>query len=133
MPIYEYLCEACKNQIEVMQKFTDPAPETCASCGNGPMVKQMSLSSFALKGTGWYETDFKGKPKVPSPPKDGENSETTAPSQAESKAANAGATADKVDAARTSSDKPTSANKASPESAPSPSKSESSKSEGSKT
>lgn len=128
MPIYEYLCEACNDQIEVMQKFTDPAPETCASCGKGPMAKQMSLSSFALKGTGWYETDFKSKPKVPSPPKDGENSEPTASSQTESKAGNAGASGDKVDAATPSSDKPTAGNKASPQSTPSPSKSESSKS-----
>ena len=48
------------NEIEVMQKYTDPAPTTCESCGKGPMVKQLSLSSFALKGTGWYVTDFRG-------------------------------------------------------------------------
>jgi putative FmdB family regulatory protein len=60
MPIYEYQCEACSKSTEVMQKSTDPAPATCESCGKGPMVKQLSMSSFALKGTGWYVTDFKG-------------------------------------------------------------------------
>jgi putative FmdB family regulatory protein len=63
MPIYEYLCEACQTQIEIMQKFTDPAPTKCETCGKGPMVKQLSLSSFALKGTGWYVTDYKTKPR----------------------------------------------------------------------
>ena len=60
MPIYEYRCEACATPVEVMQKSTDPAPEACETCGKGPMVKQLSMSSFALKGTGWYVTDFKG-------------------------------------------------------------------------
>ena len=60
MPIYEYRCEACEKTVEVMQKSTDPVPAQCESCGKGPMVKQLSMSSFALKGTGWYVTDFKG-------------------------------------------------------------------------
>jgi putative FmdB family regulatory protein len=60
MPIYEYRCESCNVPVEVMQKSTDPAPAACEACGDGPMVKQLSMSSFALKGTGWYVTDFKG-------------------------------------------------------------------------
>jgi putative FmdB family regulatory protein len=60
MPIYEYRCEACHVPTEIMQKSTDPAPAACEKCGKGPMIKQLSLSSFALKGTGWYVTDFKG-------------------------------------------------------------------------
>jgi putative FmdB family regulatory protein len=60
MPIYEYRCESCHVPVEVMQKSTDPAPDACDKCGKGPMIKQLSMSSFALKGTGWYVTDFKG-------------------------------------------------------------------------
>jgi putative FmdB family regulatory protein len=60
MPIYEYQCEACQSLVEVMQKSTEPAPANCEKCGKGPMIKQLSLSGFALKGTGWYVTDFKG-------------------------------------------------------------------------
>lgn len=60
MPIYEYACVECKKTAEVMQKSTDPAPERCESCGGGPLEKLVSRSSFALKGTGWYVTDFKG-------------------------------------------------------------------------
>ena len=72
MPIYEYLCESCHIPVEVMQKSTDPAPQACEKCGKGPMVKQLSMSSFALRGNGWYVTDFKGGNKsAPSdaPPK----------------------------------------------------------------
>jgi putative FmdB family regulatory protein len=60
MPLYEYKCSACSHLDEVLQKMSDPAPEACSQCGKGPMVKQMSMTSFALKGTGWYVTDFKG-------------------------------------------------------------------------
>lgn len=61
MPIYEYSCKACHHVEELMQKISDPAPATCSQCGKGPMEKQMSRStSFALRGTGWYVTDFKG-------------------------------------------------------------------------
>jgi len=77
MPIYEYLCESCHKQAEFMQKFTDPAPAKCEACGKGPMVKQLSRTSFALKGTGWYVTDFKGGSSKP-------------PSSADSKDAEAG-------------------------------------------
>ena len=67
MPIYEYRCEKCGATVEVMQKIADPAPATCETCGVGPMEKLLSRSSFALKGTGWYVTDFKGGsgPKEP--------------------------------------------------------------------
>jgi putative FmdB family regulatory protein len=60
MPIYEFLCQSCHVPVEIMQKSTDPVPQACEKCGSGPMVKQLSLSSFALKGSGWYVTDFKG-------------------------------------------------------------------------
>ncbi|MCX6125307.1 MAG: zinc ribbon domain-containing protein [Proteobacteria bacterium] len=60
MPIYEYSCRACGHLEEILQKMSDPAPTACSQCGKGPVEKQMSLSSFALKGTGWYVTDFKG-------------------------------------------------------------------------
>ena len=58
MPLYEYECASCKKTHEVMQKFSDPPLEKCPECG-GPLSKLMSLSSFALKGGGWYTTDYK--------------------------------------------------------------------------
>lgn len=59
MPIYEYRCSRCDNRIEVLQKADDPPPQACYVCDNGRMEKQLSSTSFHLKGKGWYETDFK--------------------------------------------------------------------------
>lgn len=58
MPLYEYGCESCNQVHEVMQKFSDQPLAECPSC-QGPVRKLMSRSSFALKGTGWYSTDYK--------------------------------------------------------------------------
>lgn len=58
MPIYEYQCTKCQDVVEVMQKFSDTPLTVCEKCG-GELQKQVSRSSFALKGTGWYTTDYK--------------------------------------------------------------------------
>ncbi len=58
MPLYEYLCEKCERAFEVTQKFEDPPLESCPECG-APVKKLMSLGGFALKGNGWYTTDYK--------------------------------------------------------------------------
>ena len=60
MPIYEYECLKCGKQFEVWQKFSDEPVKVCKYCG-GPVRKLVSLSSFHLKGSGWYATDYKGK------------------------------------------------------------------------
>lgn len=60
MPLYEYQCEACKKVHEVMQKFSDAPLAECVDC-KGPVTKLVSLGSFALKGSGWYTTDYKRK------------------------------------------------------------------------
>lgn len=57
MPIYEYKCLKCEKIHEVMQKFSDEPLSTCPSCG-GQLKKLISNSSFILKGTGWYKTDY---------------------------------------------------------------------------
>ncbi len=63
MPIYEYKCKKCGKEFEVFQHMSDPAVKSCRFC-KGPVSKLMSLSSFHLKGSGWYVTDYGGK-KVP--------------------------------------------------------------------
>jgi len=60
MPLYEYECQKCEKVHEIMQKFSDPLMKDCPDC-SGPVQKLMSLSSFSLKGTGWYTTDYKRK------------------------------------------------------------------------
>src|SRR6476619_6316011 len=60
MPFYEYECQNCKFYTELMLKITDPPLEKCPSCGKKTMQKLISAPVFRLKGSGWYETDFKG-------------------------------------------------------------------------
>lgn len=62
MPIYEYACTKCGHEFDEIQKFSDPPIQKCPKC-KGKVEKKMSLPSFQLKGTGWYVTDFKDKPK----------------------------------------------------------------------
>jgi putative FmdB family regulatory protein len=64
MPIYEYKCRKCGKQFEEFQGITDPELKSCRFC-KGKVQKLLSLSSFSLKGTGWYATDYGGK-KAPS-------------------------------------------------------------------
>ncbi|MDY0360779.1 MAG: zinc ribbon domain-containing protein [Desulforegulaceae bacterium] len=61
MPIYEYGCENCGKVDEVIQGISEEGPKTCRFCGKGPMKRLISKSSFHLKGTGWYVTDYGGK------------------------------------------------------------------------
>jgi putative FmdB family regulatory protein len=60
MPIYEYVCEKCGAQIEVMQKVGDAPLKRCQKC-RGKLEKIVSRTSFQLKGSGWYMTDYSRK------------------------------------------------------------------------
>ncbi|MET0068845.1 MAG: zinc ribbon domain-containing protein [Candidatus Thiodiazotropha sp.] len=59
MPIYEYRCEACDHELEAIQKMSDPALSECPECKQDTLKKIISAAAFRLKGSGWYETDFK--------------------------------------------------------------------------
>ena len=61
MPLYEYRCESCDHQFEVIQKFSDPHVSVCPKCGGGPVVKLISSPAFTFKGTGFYITDYARK------------------------------------------------------------------------
>ena len=60
MPIYEYRCESCGHEQEVMQKMSDAPLTTCPECNKDTYKKLISAAGFQLKGNGWYATDFKG-------------------------------------------------------------------------
>jgi putative FmdB family regulatory protein len=60
MPIYEYQCTKCGHQTEVWQRITDQSVARCEKC-KGKMRRLISQSSFHLKGTGWYVTDYASK------------------------------------------------------------------------
>lgn len=80
MPIYEYLCEECGKVTEVMQSFKDAPLDKCSAC-NGKLSKLISESSFVLKGTGWYKTDYASRPADPSKSKDSDKSTDSADSK----------------------------------------------------
>ncbi|OSS43008.1 hypothetical protein DESAMIL20_116 [Desulfurella amilsii] len=64
MPIYEYKCSDCGKTIEFMQKMGAKAPSACPSCGAiNSLKKLISHTSFELKGSGWYVTDYKNNSK----------------------------------------------------------------------
>lgn len=63
MPIYEYSCENCGNNLEVMQSIKDEPLLVCPECKKPTLIKLVSAAAFRLKGGGWYETDFKDSDK----------------------------------------------------------------------
>lgn len=92
MPIYEYRCKKC-GEFEAVQKITDPQLKRCPTC-RGKVTKLISNTSFHLKGTGWYVTDYArkgGASKDSSTPSKDSKSEKatsasdTTPSKSESK------------------------------------------------
>ena len=60
MPIYEYECPACCNVFEIFQRMTEDPLPACPDCA-GPVKKLVSVSSFQLKGGGWYADGYSSK------------------------------------------------------------------------
>jgi putative FmdB family regulatory protein len=60
MPIYEYVCDSCGHQFDKIQKMSDSNIQKCENCGK-EAKRIISQTSFMLKGTGWYATDYAGK------------------------------------------------------------------------
>ena len=59
MPIYGYICKSCEHRFDVLQKMSDEPLVHCPDCGEPSLQKELSAPKFRLKGSGWYETDFK--------------------------------------------------------------------------
>lgn len=74
MPIYAYKCASCGHTDDVLQKMSDDALTQCPACGAETYSKQVTAPAFALKGSGWYVTDFRGGNK----PTDGEGGKADA-------------------------------------------------------
>ena len=87
MPFYEYECQACKYYAEVMQKISDTPLTRCPSCGKRALKKLVSVPVFRLKGSGWYETDFKSDKENRRNLHGAEKEEAKADSKAEAKEA----------------------------------------------
>lgn len=65
MPVYEYECTKCGRVEEAIQRFSDRPLSKCKHC-SGKLHKLISQSSFHLKGSGWYVTDYANKSKTSS-------------------------------------------------------------------
>jgi len=59
MPIYEYECQSCRHRLEKLQRISDEPLTDCPECGATALKRLISAAGFRLKGSGWYETDFK--------------------------------------------------------------------------
>lgn len=59
MPIYEYRCESCDHRLEKLQKMSEGDLVDCPECERPELKRLVSAAAFRLKGSGWYETDFK--------------------------------------------------------------------------
>jgi putative FmdB family regulatory protein len=81
VPIYEYQCDDCEHTLEKLQKISDDPLQDCPECGEQGLRKLISAVAFRLKGSGWYETDFKDKKDQ----KNLSNSDNKSPSGSKSK------------------------------------------------
>lgn len=59
MPIYEYRCQECGHELEKLQRLSDEPLRECPACEASALKRLVSAAGFRLKGSGWYETDFK--------------------------------------------------------------------------
>jgi len=85
MPIYEYVCNSCKENLEAIQKVNDQPLTICPRCGAASLIKKTSLNSFQLKGVGWYRDGYGARtsnPAADSPP-----APSSAPTEVKSPAA----------------------------------------------
>ena len=89
MPFYEYQCPHCGFDEEVLQSINDKPLKKCPSCGKSGIKKLVSAPVFRLKGSGWYETDFKSdqekKRNLAGPDKEESGSESKPDAKAEAK------------------------------------------------
>jgi putative FmdB family regulatory protein len=118
MPIYEYACPDCGVQNEHMQKLADAKLSVCPKCGSTNYMKKISAAGFALKGSGWYVTDFRngGTGGKAGDKKDDATTKTDAAAPATSSASSASDTA----APAAASPAPATAPAPAPASAPAP-------------
>jgi putative FmdB family regulatory protein len=102
MPVYEYLCKACGHEFEREQRISEDPIKKCPSCGALKAVRQISRTSFVLKGGGWYSDLYGSKPAKSG----GEEATPSAESKPAADAAATTPTESKTDAGAGKGDKP---------------------------
>ena len=104
MPIYEYSCGKCGKTIEVIQRFSDKPLKKHEKCG-GSLSKLISASSFHLKGTGWYKTDYAPKAETPAAKEESSNGKKDKESKTETAVEKSASASDSSPAASATSGK----------------------------
>ena len=79
MPTYEYICNECEHQFEVVQSFSEAAIDSCPKC-KGVVRKLYNNVGVVFKGSGFYKTDSRTTSTPPSSP-------SSTPAKTESKKA----------------------------------------------
>lgn len=91
MPIYEYICENCRHELEAIQKISDPQLSDCPECGKSTLKRKTSVSAFHLKGGGWYKDGYSApssnSEKTDDSPSSTTDSSTSGETKGETKAA----------------------------------------------
>lgn len=86
MPTYQYRCSDCGNELEAVQKFTDPSLTECPTC-DGSLRKVFNAVGVVFKGSGFYRTDSRADQKKKS---GGSSKSDTVKSDGDSKSDSAG-------------------------------------------
>jgi putative FmdB family regulatory protein len=126
MPIYEYRCGACGHYLDALQKMSDAPLRKCPECGKSQLRRLVSAPQFRLKGSGWYETDFKGDSEKKRNLVEKAESSEPVKSEEKKEAAAVTATADKPEKPKNAADskaKPQTAKRAAPKRKPKAAKS----------
>ena len=91
MPIYEYTCQKCGRHLEVLQKMSDKPLTRCPDC-KGKLEKIFSQTSFQLKGSGWYVSDYASRGKAEKSEKSDKNEKSDKSEKKEAAAGTCAAT-----------------------------------------
>ncbi|MGW0804061.1 FmdB family zinc ribbon protein [Nonomuraea sp. NPDC002799] len=98
MPTYQYACNDCGEQLDVVQKFTDDALTICPAC-EGNLRKVFSAVGIVFKGSGFYKTDNRSSsapassaPSTPSKPAESKSSESSSSSTSSTSSSSTAAT-----------------------------------------
>jgi putative FmdB family regulatory protein len=98
VPLYDYVCEACRHRFEVIHGVHDQGPTTCPNCGKGPVRKAITTAAIHYKGSGWAKKERRasvaGRSKS-----DGDGGSTETGSEPAAATSDSGDTADKTDKA----------------------------------
>ncbi|WP_127543507.1 FmdB family zinc ribbon protein [Actinoplanes sp. OR16] len=81
MPTYQYACTECGEQLEAVQRFSDPALTECPNC-QGKLRKVFNSVGIVFKGSGFYRNDSRSGNV--SAEKSGAGSSTPAPTSGDS-------------------------------------------------